>query len=162
MSNSRVLYDRYQIAFRAYGDICASAPERWHRPDVAEFTELHRLLLPHAESGDMYCQYALATIHSMGLCSESEEQFLADHIDAREAATRWWIAAAMQGFWPALDNLVTSGIGPEAQRACEAWRQLEQDRRDLVGSSHGMPVYGPEFVRELSRRFYGRVITDAA
>lgn len=110
----------------------------------------------------MYCQYALATILSMGLCCESEEQFLAGHSAAREAATHWWIAAAMQGFWPALDNLITSGVGAEAQRASEAFRRLEQERRDLVGSSHGMPVYGPEFVQELSRRFYGRVITDAA
>lgn len=162
MSSSHAVYDRYQVAFRAYGDACASAPERWHRPDVAEFTELRYLLLPHAESGDMYCQYALATILSMGLCSESEEQFLVGHAAAREAATRWWIAAAMQGGWPALDNLVTSGVGPAAQGAREAFRQLEQERRDLVGSSHGMPVYGPEFVQELSRRFYGRVVTDAA
>lgn len=161
-NNSRALYDRYQLAFQAYGDACASEPERWHRPDVAEFTELHRLLLPHAESGDMYCQYALATILWMGLCCDSEEQFLSGHTVAREAATRWWIAAAMQGFWPALDNLITSGVGPEARRASEAFRQLEQERRDLVGSSHGMPVYGPEFVQELSRRFYGRVITGAA
>jgi hypothetical protein len=110
----------------------------------------------------MYCQYALATILSLGLCCESEEQFLVGHSFAREAATRWWIAAAMQGFWPALDNLITSGVGAEAQRAGEAFRQLEQERRDLVGSSHGMPVYGPRFVQELSRRLYGRVITDAA
>ena len=108
----------------------------------------------------MYCQYALATILSMGLCCDTEEQFLAGHSAAREAATRWWIAAAMQGFWPALDNLVTSGVGVETQRASEAWDKLEQERPDLVGSSHGMPVYGPDFVRELSRRLYGRVVTE--
>ena len=160
MSNTRALFDRYQISFRAYGDVCATAPERWHRPDVAEFTELHRLLLPHAESGEMYCQYALATILSMGLCSESEDHFLAGHAAAREAATRWWIAAAMQGFWPALDNLVVSGVGPEAERAKESFRHLEKERRDLVGSWRDLPVYGPEFVQELSRKLYGRVITD--
>ena len=161
MSNSHSPYDRYLAALHAYGEVCASAPERWHRPDVTEFAELRRLLLPHAESGDMYCQYALATILSMGLCCESEEQFLSGHAAAREAATGWWIAAARQGFWPALDNLVTSGVGPEAKRASEAWRQLERERRDLVSSSRGMPVYGPQFVQELSRRLYGRVITDA-
>ncbi len=161
MSNSRALYDRYQAAVRAYGDACADDPQSWHRPDVAEFTELRRLLLPHAESGDMACQYALATILWLGLCCESMEQFVAGRVAAIEEATRWWIAAAMQGYWPALDNLVTSGIGPEAQRAREAWRQLEHERPDLVGSSHGMPLYGPEFVQELSRRFYGRIITDA-
>lgn len=161
MSNSHALYDRYQAAFRAYAAACASAPEQWHRPDVAEFEELRRLLQPHAESGDMYCQYALATIHSMGLCCESEQRFLSGHVAAREAATRWWIAAAMQGFWPALDTLVTSGVGPEAQRAREAFRQLDDERRDLAGKAQGMPVYGPEFFLELRRRLYGNAMTDA-
>jgi TPR repeat protein len=161
MSNSHTVYDRYQVAVEAYCRICASAPGRWHCPDVAEFTELRQLLLPHAESGDMRCQYALASILFMGLCCESEEQHSAGHAAAREEATRWWIAAAMQGFWPALDNLISSGVGPEVQQAREAHGQLERERPDLIGSSHGMPVYGPEFMQELSRRLYGRVITDA-
>ena len=160
MSSLRALYDRYQAACRAHADACAVDPQSWHRPDVDEFTQLSRLLLPHAESGDMACQYALATILWLGLCCESEEQFVASRGASIAEATRWWIAAARQGFWPALDNLVTSGVGPEAQRAGKAWRQLEQERRDLVGSSHGMPVYGPEFVQGLSRRLYGRVITE--
>jgi hypothetical protein len=161
MSNPRSLYDRFQAASQAYADDCASDPSSWHRPDVAEFSELRRLLMPHAESGDMLCQYALATILWLGLCCESEEQFMAGHSSACEEATRWWIAAAMQGYWPALDNLVASGVGAKAQRARDAFRHLERERRDLVGSSHGMPIYGDEFMQELSRRFYGRVTTDA-
>jgi len=95
-----------------------------------------------------------------GFCCESEEQFVAGHAAAMEEATRWWLAAARQGYWPALDNLVTSGVGAEAKRTSEAWNQLEKERGDLVGSSHGMTVYGPEFVQELSRRLFGRVIRD--
>jgi len=158
MNSAHALYDRYEAAVRIYGEACAAAPEQWHRPDVAEFKEL---LLPYAESGDMNCQYAIATIHWLGLCCETEEEFLADR-SARERATRWWIAAAMQGYWPALDNLVTCGVGAEAKRAGEAWDKLKQERPDLIGSSHGMPIYGPEFVQELSRRFYGRVIAEDA
>jgi hypothetical protein len=161
MSSSHALYDRYQAAVCGYCDTCAGDPQSWHRPDVAEFTELRRLLLPHSESGDAACQYALATIHWLGLCCESEEQFVTGRVAATEEATRWWIAAATQGFWPALDNLVSDGVGPEAERAREAWRKLGQERRDLVGSSRGMPVYEPKFVQELSRRLYGRVITEA-
>jgi hypothetical protein len=160
MSNSCSLYDRYLKASAAYTADCSSDPSSWHRPDVAEFSELRRLLKPQAESGDMFCQYALATILSQGLCCESDDQLKAGYDSAREEATRWWIAAAKQGFWPALDNLVTSGVGLEAQRAGEAWRQLERERRDLVGSANGMPIYGDEFVQELSRRLYGRVITN--
>ncbi|MDH4082313.1 MAG: hypothetical protein OEV99_05255 [Nitrospira sp.] len=160
MSNLHDLYDRYQAAWRAYRDTCTVDAQSWHRPDVAEFTELRRLLLPHAESGDITSQYALATILWMGFCCESEEQFVAGHAAAMEEATRWWLAAARQGYWPALDNLVTSGVGAEAKRTSEAWNQLEKERGDLVGSSHGMTVYGPEFVQELSRRLFGRVIRD--
>src|SRR5438309_8516654 len=105
MNTACALYDRYQSAIRAHGDACATDPQSWHRPDVAEFTELRRLLQPHAESGDVNCQYALGTILWLGLCCESEEQFSAGHAAAIEEATRWWIAAARQGLCPALDNL---------------------------------------------------------
>jgi len=161
MSNPRAICDRYEAAVRAYSRDCASDLSSWHRPDVAEFSELRRLLTPYAESGDMLCQYALATILWLGLCCVSEEQFMEGHSVACEEATRWWIAAAKQGHLPALDNLVGSGVGSEAQQAREAFRKLECERRDLVGSSHGMPIYGDEFIQELSRRFYGRVTTDA-
>jgi hypothetical protein len=161
MSNSQAIYDRYQVACEAHSAACISDPSIWHHPDVAEFSELLRLLKPHAESGDMRCQYAVASILWLGLCCESEEQMAASQDSACEEASRWWITLAKQGFTPALDNLVTSGVGPEAQHAREAWRQLARERHDLVGSSCGMPVYGPEFIEELSRRLYGRVIADA-
>ena len=162
MNSAHDILARYQAAMDAHGDLCANDPAEWHRPDVAEFTELRRLLLPHAESGDLSCQYALAAILWFGLCCESPEQFAAEQTEAMKEATRWWIAAAKQGYCPALDNLITSGVGPEAQRAKDAWRQLHQERPDLVGTSRGMPVYGPEFIEELSRRVYGRVIKDSA
>ena len=146
---------------RIYAEGCAAETAEWHRPDVAEFSELFRLLKPYAEMGDMRCQYTVATILMLGLCCESEEQMAATQVEACEEASQWWIALAKQGFTPALDNLVTSGVGAEAERARKAWRQLDRERRDLVKSSRGMPVYGPEFVEELSRRLYGRVIVDA-
>jgi hypothetical protein len=101
----------------------------------------------------MLCQYALATILSWGLCCASVEEIHAGRATAIEEATRWWSAAAMQGYWPALDNLVTSGVGAEAERARKAWHQLEAEKPDLVGWSHRMPVYGPEFVQEVCKRF---------
>jgi hypothetical protein len=102
------------------------------------------------------CQYALATIAWLGLACESEEEFIASHAAVVEETTRWWAAAATQGYWPALDNLVTSGIGPEAERAREACQLLKHARPDLIGVSEGMPVYGPEFFQELSKNLYGR------
>lgn len=161
MNNPRILYDRYQVASQAYTANCASDPRKWHRADVAEFSELRRLITPHAESGDMHCQYALASILWLGLCCDSEEDFVRTYSSACEEATRWWVAAARQGFWPALDNLVTSGVGAEAQRARDASRSLESERRDLIGSSQEMPIYGDEFMQELCMRLYGRVAKGA-
>jgi hypothetical protein len=62
MNNSQTIYDRYEVAMRVYAEGCAAEAEEWHRPDVVEFSELLRLLKPYAESGDMGCQYAVATI----------------------------------------------------------------------------------------------------
>lgn len=53
MNNSQAIHERYQVAMRTWSDGCAAAAQEWHRPDVAEFSELLRLLKPHAEAGDM-------------------------------------------------------------------------------------------------------------
>lgn len=160
MINSRSLLDRYDAAMQVYTADCTSNPSVWHRPNVAEFMELYGLLIPYAEAGEICCQYALATILWLGLCCESEEKFHTTLASAKEKATRWWIAAAKQGYWPALDNLVSTGVGKEAELAREAWHKLERERPDLVGFANGMPIYGDEFVQELSRRMYDRVIVD--
>ena len=148
---------QFDAAANAYAATCHTDPLQWHRPDAAEFTRLHDLLLPHAESGDARSQYALATIYWLGLCCETEEELAQTRQVSIEKATPWWIAAAAQGHWPALDNLVTSGVGPDAERARQAWAALEHERPDLVGHYSGMPVYGPPFVQELSRRLYSKV-----
>ncbi len=153
MDDLQALHERYQTALDTYAEW--SAGQDWHRPNVAEFRELQRLLLPHAESGDKRSQYAIASILWLGLCCESEEDWIAGHPVRIKEATRWWTAAAAQGHVSALDNLVTSGTGPEADRAREASTVLEQERPDLVEASHGMPAYGPEFFEELSKRLYG-------
>src|SRR4051794_3530634 len=114
MNSPDPVFERYQVAIQAYFRLCATDPQGWHRPDGTEFSELRRLLLAPAGSGDMLCQYALATILWFGLCCESEEQFQTGYAAAIEEATRWWLAAAKQDYWPALDNLVTSGVGAEA------------------------------------------------
>lgn len=155
-------YDRYLIALDRYAKICAEAPEVWHRADVTEFSELKRALLPWAEEGEVRCQYALATICLLGLCCESEEAFASEHVSRCEEATPWLIAAARQGYWPAVYNLATSGVGPEAARVSAAFAQLSRERADLVGFAHGMPVYGPPFVEALTRRLFGRVIASEA
>src|SRR5688572_371121 len=154
MSSANQVLEQFDFAMETYADKCHTDPSRWHAPDVAEFTRLRSLLMPHAEAGDARSQYALATIYWQGLCCVSEEDYQRTFQSSIEVATRWWIAAASQGYWHALDNLVTDGVGPEAERARRACAELNEERPDLIGRSHGMPVYGPAFVQELSRRLY--------
>jgi TPR repeat protein len=160
MSEFHPAYERYLTAVTAYAEMCSSNPMEWNRPDADNFAELMDLLQHPAEQGDRYCQYALATILHMGLTAESEEEFMATRHKASEAATRWWLAAAKQGFWPAVDNLLTSGTGDEAQRIRDVFGTIKAQRKDLIGSSHGMPVYGAAIMQELNWRLYGKVLDD--
>jgi hypothetical protein len=160
MSDKFVVYARYEAASQAHTDFCLRRPGGWHPPDVAQFSELKRLLLPHAEAGDTRSQYAVATILFLGLCCESEEQYVRSYDTAIAEATPWWTAAAKQGYWPALDSLLTCGVGTEAERLREASNQLRRERPDLIGHYQGVPSYGDEFMQELSRRIYGGVVTE--
>lgn len=155
MSDPDAVLERCDRAIRAWGQECRSDPSVWHRPDVAEFSTLRALLTVHAEACNSDCQYALATICWLGLCCDSEDDLWESQEAAMREATHWWIAAASQGCWPALDNLISQGVGPEAERARIAFREVEHDRADLIGRSHGMPVYGPDFIQEVGRRIYG-------
>lgn len=155
MSDVKTALERFERASHAWGQECHNDPSVWHRPDVPEFSTIRTLLEPHAEAGDAGCQYALATIYWLGLCCDSEEHQRESHEAAIREASRWWIAASAQGYWPALDNLITSGVGPDADRARIACREVERERADLIGRSHGMPVYGPDFIQEVGRRIYG-------
>ncbi len=155
MSAPDTVLERFERACRAWGQDCHRDPSVWHRPDVAEFSTLRALLTVHAEAGNTGCQYALATICWLGLCCESEDDQRESQEAAMREATHWWIAAASQGYWPALDNLISQGVGPEADRARIAFREVERERVGLIGRSHDMPVYGPNFIQEVGRRLYG-------
>ena len=118
------------------------------------------LFLPHAEAGDYNCQYALGSISFLGLRCVSQAEYQANHELLLHEATPWWIAAAKQGCWWAVDNLL-SGKGPEADRARAMAKEVQRDSAHLIGhdASSGMPIYGPEFMQEVTRRLYGVVRT---
>jgi len=138
----------------------AIAPMSWHRPDFAEVF-LNCGVYSSTCRGWRYAVVSMRSPQSCrwGCAALGGRSFQAGHATAIEEATRWWIAAARQGCWPALDNLVASAW--ERRRSEQTRRGVNLSRRGaiLVEWSHGMPVYGPEFVQELRRRFYGRVVT---
>jgi hypothetical protein len=158
-SDPNQVHERYLAAFTEYGAPCRTAPERRHQPNASLFTELRGQLTPHAEAGHADCQYALAIIAWWGLCCESEEQYEAAYAQGMEEATRWWVAAGRQGCSRAVDNLLTCGVGPEAERARAISKEVTRDSAHLIGHDvpTGMPIYGPAFMKEVARRLYGVV-----
>lgn len=153
--------ERYHSAFSDYSALCRTAPEQRHQPDWKLFTALRSQLLPHAEAGHADCQYAMAIIAWMGLCCKTEEEYEAGYAQGIEEATRWWVAAGRQGCSWAVDNLLTLGTGPEAERARSVSQEVERDCPHLIGHDKptGMPIIGPDFMREVTRRLYGVVWT---
>lgn len=160
MNEVDALLQRYERAVELNTRICSRDPSIWHWPNTNEFTALRALLTPLAEDGEMRCQYALATIYWLGFCCESEEQYFRDYEETIKIATRWWIAAASQGHYYALDNLIVCGVGAEADRVKEACRQFEEQNKHLVGWSHNMPVYGPDFMQALCKSIYDHAVED--
>lgn len=88
---------------------------------------------------------------------------MSEYQECLKEATKWWIRAASQGHWGALDNLLTCGVGPEAERVRNLAQHFESQRPELVAHDNEgevpMPIYGPNFMQELCKFIYGRVIT---
>ncbi len=160
-SKPDTIYESYRMAVDEYFAKCSTAPERRHQPDWKLFTALRSQLLPHAEAGHADCQYAMAIIAWMGLCCKTEEEYEAGYAQGTEEATRWWVAAGRQGCSWAVDNLLTCGTGPEAERARSVSQEVKRDCPHLIGHDKptGMPIIGPDFMREVTRRLYGVVWT---
>lgn len=156
-AEAKAVFAQYHALLDEFSAQCRAAPERWHSL-AKEFSALRERLRPHAEAGDYNCQYALGTIAFLGLCCASEAEYQATHELLKEEATPWWIAAGRQGCWWAVDNLL-SGKGPEADRARAVVKEVQGDSAHLIGhdAPTGMPIYGPEFMQEVTRRLYGVV-----
>lgn len=101
--------------------------ERW----AGKFREHLSQLQPLAESGNILAQYSVACIHMLGYCYASEEAFMSNwlSLDAPEMS-KWLIRAARQGYLCALDNLCTTGIGPEADLVRSVSKKISQEIKE--------------------------------
>jgi hypothetical protein len=84
-------------------------------------------LAPLAEKGNVAAQYALATIHMLSLAHTSEREAMEAQAQDSAQASRWLKGPAASGHLGALDNLLSVGVGPEAERLrsiCQAYPAL--------------------------------------
>lgn len=149
------LLNRYEAACAAYTETCIAHQDEWTLADVAEFTELFDLLVEYAKAGAADAQYAVASILYLGTRSRSQQEHLGSHALAVKDASVWWVAAARQGHLHALDNLLTCGVGEEAERVRRVAEQMKQERPELVTWTDGMPCLQPHYFVELAKRSYG-------
>lgn len=126
--------------------------EQWHiTPESAEKFQRHLLTLtPHAEGGNPLAQYSIAAILMIGYCYASAEQHLANHDRDAAVMTSWLVRCARQGLVAAVDNLVTSGVGPEAERLRAIAAQVSEETK--CGN-----IYPPG---EAWRRAYGVAVSE--
>ena len=157
-TEAQAVFEQYRAVLDAFSAQCRDTPDQWHSL-AKQFLALRDLLLRHAEAGNCDCQYALGTMGLLGLCCESQAEFEAGRERALQEATPWWIAAGKQGCSWAVDNLIVCGKGPEADRARAVAKEVQHGSVNLIGhdTPTGMPIYGPEFMQEVTRRLYGTV-----
>lgn len=103
-----------------------------------------------AEKGNPLAQGYVATILMLGYCyTSSQEQLVHNHRDAEEMSY-WLERCARQGLVAAVDNLVTCGVGPEAERLRKISSQLFEEQRQGYNFTPG----------ETWRRAYGSAIPE--
>ena len=83
---------------------------------VSVFEKHKEVLKPMAQAGDMYSQYSIAVIYMLNLLHSDMESARVVHEEDAKECTRWLLMSAKQGFLAALDNLLSVGVGPEADR----------------------------------------------
>lgn len=153
------LQRQYDAAINEFVNSSIEHAGAWFKPEVETFSRLYLDVLPFAESGDAWAQYAIATVLSLGLRCSTQKEYTESYQSHLPAMSFWWASAAKQGHLEALDNLVTSGIGVEADKARAIAEVIRQEMPELIGSALGMPSYpsyGPEYFSELYRRLFGR------
>lgn len=156
MNQPEAVLERYAAALRSHGSVCHRDPTKWNAPEAEVFGMLFDELLPHARNGHVDCEYAIATILSLGLRCRTESEMLAEHEKSIIEASFWWARAASKGHWPAVDHLIGNGVGETADRAREVLAKLDRTRPELVGRSMNMPVYGSPIFEAVIQELFGK------
>ena len=119
-----------------------------------QFREHLARLLPLAAAGNPWAQYSVANIYMCGYLYTTESEAIANHHKDSTEMSGWLERAAQQGFVAAVDNLITNGVGPEAERLRNICREVES-QTVISTEKHGLPVLPASLSEEVWRRAYG-------
>jgi TPR repeat protein len=154
MTQEEKVLRKYDAVIEQWVNSCIANPSIWHKPNTDEFEKLLSEILRLANKGSVKCMYSAAIIYSNGLIYGSEAEFFNHHDELISQATVWWERAAAKGYLAAVDNLLTSGVGAQAEKARAVAAEIEAERKDLIGSYNNMPIYAENFMQELFNRLY--------
>jgi hypothetical protein len=134
--------------------------EHWYvTPEwAATFRQHLRSLLPIAVAGNPWAQYSVACIYMGGYVYSCQEECIANHDQDTKEFSLWLERCARQGFAAAVDNLITDGVGPEAERLRSICKEAEMWHSVPV-EEHGLPVYPPSLFEETMQIAYGNNAT---
>lgn len=120
----------------ALGAVCDV--NNWHVTTewADKFAQHLRSLFPLAEGGNALAQYYVAAIYMLGYCYTSAEEQAENYQRDMLEMSKWLERAARQGIVAAVDNLVTMGVGPEAERV----RVISREVLELRKAGHLLPI----------------------
>jgi hypothetical protein len=82
-------------------------------------------LLPLAEAGEPQAQYQVAAIYLCSYIYSNEEQAIKNHKSDSVKMSYWFEQAAKNGIVQAIDNLIVSGVGSEAERLRSIYKKYK-------------------------------------
>lgn len=126
--------------------------EHWYVTEewAAKFRSHLQTLLILAESGNPWAQSYVAGIYMVGYCYTSYAEFERNYERDAAEMSNWLVRVSRQGIVIAVDNLITTGVGPEAERVRGIWREMcgRAPDKDRVS------------IREAWRRAYGVAVLE--
>jgi TPR repeat protein len=115
--------EAYRSDFDAIFNKFAAKPDAWHvdKEWADKFRKHREKLLLLAESGDALAQYSLGTLYMSGYLYTSVPEAINQQTQIEPEMTKWLLSAAKQGVIAALDNLLSVGVGEEADKLRDAY-----------------------------------------
>lgn len=131
--------------------------DHWYiTPDWAKKFQSHlEGILPIAAAGNPWAQYAVACIYMSGYLYSTQDDCIANHEQDAIEFSVWLEKCARQGFVAAVDNLITTGVGPEAERLREISRTIES-QTSAPDDEQYIPVVPPGFFERVWQLAYAQ------
>ena len=139
----------FQADCEALGVI--SDGESWNVSEEAagRFQDHLNKMLPLAEDGNPWAQYNVAVVFMNGYLQTSLGSVKENYQKDCEKMSYWLEKAAKKGFFAAVDNLVTSGVGEESERLRNIFREVEARTEVPWSEEYNLPVYPPSIFEEV-------------